>query len=92
MESSILPDIRSSYSQIRAALVEANVLDLVGLLQLQRLEILQLAQIPKLDARILRCCCQVVSILGEANSCNRTCVTREVCHVGLLLEIPDLHL
>lgn len=37
-------------------------------------------------------CGQIVSILRESNGGHRTRVAREVCHIGALLEIPDLDL
>lgn len=37
-------------------------------------------------------CGQIVSILRESNGGDRTRVTREVSHIGALLQIPDLDL
>ena len=65
-------DVRAGHSQIRAALVEAQVLHLVAFVQLDRLEILQLAQIPQLDARIFGGRGQVVAVLRERERSNRT--------------------
>lgn len=39
-----------------------------------------------------RTCGQVVSVLREGDGCHRARVSREVCHVGALLQIPNLDL
>lgn len=75
------PDVRSRDSQVSAALIKANVLHLVGLFQLQSLEVLQFAQVPEFDARVLRGRRQVVSVFRETDGRDRARVTREVRHI-----------
>ena len=57
----INPDIGPRHGEVGAARVETEVADLVALIQLQRLEVLQLAQIPKLDTAVVRSRGQVVT-------------------------------
>ena len=78
------PDIRAGHRQVRAAAVEAEVLHLVAVLQLQRLEILQFPQIPELDAGVVRGGGQVVAVLREGEGGDLAGVAREVGHVRLL--------
>lgn len=78
--------------QVRAALVEAQLLDHVPLLQLDRLEVLQLAQIPKLDACVLRRRRKVITVLRERYRGDGSHVAGEVGHVALLLQVPNLDL
>ena len=51
--------------QVSSALVEAEVLDFVSLVELDRLEVLQFTQIPKSDAGVVGGRSQVVSVFGE---------------------------
>ena len=55
------PDIGSRHGEVGAARVEAEVAHLVALVQGQRLEVLQLPQIPQLDAAIVSSSGQIVS-------------------------------
>ena len=78
-------DVGAGDRQVGSRVVEAQVLDLVAVVQLDRLEVLQLAQIPQLDARVLRARRrQVVAVLGEGYGRNRTGVALEVGDVALL--------
>ena len=66
-------------------MVEAQVFDLVVLVQLDGLEVLQLAQIPELNTRVLSSCRgQIVTVLRESNGRNRTGVPLKVGDVALL--------
>ena len=49
-------NICSGNCQVGAALVEAEVLDFIALVQLDGLEILQFSQIPKSNAGVVSCC------------------------------------
>lgn len=92
-ESTIhLPDIAAGDRQIGSALVEAQILDLVTVIKLDCLKVLQLSQIPQLNAGIICSGGQVVTVLREGDGRNGTGMTREVGHIALLLQIPDLNL
>lgn len=84
--------VAARHAEVRAAPVEAHLLDAVPLLQLDRLEVLQLPQIPQFDAGVLGRRGQVVAVLGERYGGDRADVSREVGDVALLLEVPDLDL
>ena len=78
-------DVRASYGQVSSGMVEAQVFDLVVLVQLDGLEVLQLAQIPELNTRVLSSCRgQIVTVLRESNGRNRTGVPLKVGDVALL--------
>ena len=73
-------------------MVEAQVFDLIVLVQLDGLEVLQLAQIPELNTRVLCSCSgQIVTVLRESNSRNRTGVPLKVGDVALLQERNDIN-
>lgn len=92
-ESTIhLPDIAAGDRQIGSALVEAQILDLVTVIKLDCLKVLQLSQIPQLNAGIICSGGQVVTVLREGDGRNGTGMTRKVGHIALLLQIPDLNL
>lgn len=90
--TSFSPDVGSSDRQIRSALIEAQILDLVAILQLNRLEVFQFSQIPELHARIRGSCRQIVAVFGEGNRADLASVSGEVRHVALLLQVPNQHL
>ena len=48
-----LPDISAGHGEVGTAVVEAQVLDLVTILERDRLEVLQLTEIPKLHDRVV---------------------------------------
>lgn len=58
-------DVRSGHSQVSAALVKAEILDFIAFLQLDCLEVLQLAQIPQLDAGVLGGRGQIVAVFRK---------------------------
>ncbi len=76
--------------QIAAAEVERHVAYLVGRVHLDGLEVLELAQVPQLDARVLAARGQVVAVLGECHARDGGRVAREVGQIALALQIPDL--
>lgn len=92
LPAQVHPHVRAGDGQVCAALIEAQLLDGVPLLQLDRLEILQLPQVPQLYAGVLRRRSQIVTVLGEGNRGDGSDVAGEVGHVALLLQIPDLDL
>lgn len=84
--------VRTRYSQVRSTLVKAELFNRIILLQLNRLEVLQLTEIPELDAGVLSGCSQVVTVLREGNRGDRSHVAGEVGNVALFLQVPDLDL
>lgn len=86
------PHIRTGNRQIRSTPIEAQIPHHIVLIQLNCLKVLQLAQIPQLNARIVGGRRQIVAILRERNRRNRPIVAGKVGHVALLLQVPDLHL
>lgn len=85
-------DICAPQGQVSSTLVKDEGLHLKVVIQLQRLEVLQFAQIPELDRGVVGRRGQVVAILGEGNAGDGARVAREVGHVGSLLQVPDLDL
>ena len=55
------PDVRAGHGEVGAAGVEAEVLHLVALVQLQGSEVLQLPQIPELHTAVISRSCQVIT-------------------------------
>lgn len=88
----LLPDVSAGNRQIVSALVEAEILDFIVVVQLDGLEVLQLTQIPQFDTRVLCGSGQVVTVFREGHRSDGASVAREVCHVRLLFDVPDLNL
>lgn len=61
----VLPDICAGYCQVSSAAVEAEVLDLVALVELESLEVSQFSQVPEFDAGVVGRRRQVITVLGE---------------------------
>lgn len=77
-------NVRASHGQVGSALVEAEIPDLVSLVQLDRLKVLQLPQIPKFDASVVSGSRQVVTVLGEGESGDLSTMPIKVGYVLLL--------
>ena len=82
--------VRAGTGQVAAAEVERHVAYLVLGVELDGLEVLELAQVPQLDARVLATRGQVVAVLGEGETRDGGRVARKVGQVALALQVPDL--
>lgn len=60
-----LPDVSTSNSKVSTALIERQILDLVTVIQLKRLEIFQLPQIPQFDTSVVSSGGQVVPVFRK---------------------------
>ena len=77
-------DVGARHGEVGTALIEAEALDFVALVQLNGLEVLQFSQIPQLYACVIGGGGQVVAVLGEGQSRNLSAVTLECGYILLL--------
>lgn len=59
------PNICAGDGQVITALIEAKILNLIAIVQLDCLEVFQFTQIPQFHARIIGSGSQIVTVLGE---------------------------
>ena len=82
-------DVAAGHRQIRAGLIEGQILDFVGVVQVDGFEVLELSQVPQFDRRIVRRSRQIITIFGKGQRRNRPRMTGEIGHFGSIFEIPN---